>query len=79
MSDADPCQGQVHLSKIDIADGFYCIWSNEADVHKLGIMFPYKEGEEPLAGFPLVLPMGWMQSPPIFTAATETMVDLTNQ
>ena len=28
---------------------------------------------------PLVLPMGWKNSPPIFTTATETVADLTNQ
>jgi hypothetical protein len=41
-------------------------------------MFPGNDGEQ-LVGFPLVLPMGWMQSPPLFTAATETVADLANQ
>jgi hypothetical protein len=76
VSDADPRLGPVHLSKIDIADGFYRIWINAEDVPKLGVMFPSKW--EPLVGFPLVLPMGWMQPPPLFTAATETVADLAN-
>jgi hypothetical protein len=76
--DADPRLGSVHLSKIDIADGFYRIWINAEDVPKLGIMFPGEDGEQ-LVGFPLVLPMGWMQSPPLFTAATEMVADLANQ
>jgi hypothetical protein len=76
VSDAYPRLGPVHLSKINIADGFYCIWMKAEDVPKHGIMFP-TEGEQ-LVGFPLVLPMGWMQSPPLFTAATETVADLVN-
>jgi hypothetical protein len=31
-----------------------------------------------MIGFPLVLPMGWMISPPMFTVATETVADLAN-
>jgi hypothetical protein len=75
VSDADPRLGPVHLSKIDIADGFYQIAITADDVPKLGVVFP-SEGE-PLIGFPLVLPMGWMH-PPLFTAATETVADLAN-
>jgi hypothetical protein len=33
---------------------------------------------EQLIGLPFVLPMGWKQSPPLFTAATEKVVDLAN-
>jgi hypothetical protein len=76
--DADPRLGPVHLSKIDISDGFYRIWINATDVPTLGIMFPIAPGAEPLVGFPLVLPMGWMQSPPLFTATTEKVADLAN-
>jgi hypothetical protein len=76
VSYADPRLGPVHLSKIDIADGFYRISINAEDVPKLGVMFP-SEGE-PLVGFPLVLPMGWMQPPPLFNAAMETVADLAN-
>ena len=35
--------------------------------------------DEPLIALPLVLPMGWKNSPPIFSTATETIADLTNQ
>jgi hypothetical protein len=76
VSDADPRLGPVHLSKIDIADGFYRIAIKADDVPNLGVMFP-SEGE-PLIGFPLVFPMGWMQSPLLFTAATETVANLAN-
>jgi hypothetical protein len=43
------------------------------------VLFPARDGEEQLIDFPLVLPMGWSQSPPIFSAATETVADLANQ
>jgi hypothetical protein len=76
---ADPWLGPVCLSKIDIADGFYRIGIRVQDIPKLGVLFPARDGEEQLIGFTLRLPMGWSQSPPIFTAATETVADLANQ
>jgi hypothetical protein len=76
---AGPRFGPVYLSKIDIADGFYRIGVNDVDVAKLGVVVPTEPGEPKVIGFPLVLPMGWIQSPPLFTAATETVADLANQ
>jgi hypothetical protein len=76
---ANPNLGPVYLSKVDIADGFYRIWVRSGDVAKLGVLLPTRPGEEPLIGFPLALPMGWSQSPPIFTSATETISDLVNE
>jgi hypothetical protein len=78
LKSANPHLGPVYLSKIDIADGFYRIWVRASDVPKLGVLFPTDDGEEYLVGFPLALPMGWTESPKIFTAATETVADLTN-
>ena len=76
---ADPKHGPVKLAKFDISDGFYRIGLNVDDIPKLGVVFPTLPGEEPLIAFPLVLPMGWKNSPPIFTTATETIADLANQ
>jgi len=76
---ADPRFGPVYLCKIDIADGFYRIWLLPCDIPKLGVLFPTNSGEPPLIGFPLTLPMGWVESPPFFSAATETVADLANQ
>jgi hypothetical protein len=78
VKSANPHHGPIYLSKIDIADGFYRIWVRASDVPKLGILFPAGSGEEYLVGFPLALPMGWTDSPKIFTAATETVADMTN-
>jgi hypothetical protein len=76
---ADPRYGPVHLAKIDIADGFYRVWLQVTDVPKLGVALPTKLGSTPLIAFPLALPMGWVESPPYFTALTETACDLANQ
>jgi hypothetical protein len=45
----------------------------------LSVLFHVGVGEESMAGLPLMSPMGWKQSPPILTAATETVVDLANR
>jgi hypothetical protein len=45
----------------------------------MALLLPQWEGEEAMVAFPLVLPMGWTESPPSFSAATETVADLANQ
>jgi hypothetical protein len=75
---SDPRLGPVFLSKIDISDGFYRIAIPSEDFPKLAVMFPKAPGEEQLIGLPLVLPMGWKQSPPLFTVAIETVADFAN-
>jgi hypothetical protein len=75
---SEPRLGPVYLSKIDILDGFYRIAIRSEDIPKLAVMFPTAPGAEQLVGLPLVLPMGWKQSPPLFTAATENVADLAN-
>jgi hypothetical protein len=75
---ADPRFGPVKLGKIDISDGFYRIGLQASDIPRLGVILP-QTGTQLYAAFPLALPMGWVESPPYFTAATETACDLTNQ
>ena len=75
---ADASFGHVYLSKIDFADGFYRINVHPDDVAKLGVIMPTRPGESTLIAFPLGLPMGWTESPPWFSAATETIIDLAN-
>lgn len=75
---SDPALGPVKMMKIDLSDGFYRVALNIDDIPKLGIVFPTKPGEEQLIAFPLVLPMGWCNSPPHFSTVTETAADLTN-
>jgi hypothetical protein len=61
VTDADLRLGPVYLSKIDIMDGFYRICIHSENMPTLGIMFPTSDGEPQLVGFPIVMPMGWMQ------------------
>jgi hypothetical protein len=76
---ADPKYGPVYLNKTDLSDGFYREFLNIDDIPKLGVIYPSRPGQsEPLIAFPLVLPMGWAESPPYFCAATETVADLAN-
>lgn len=75
---ADPSLGPIKLIKVDLADGFYRMTVAPTDVAKLGVLFPSLPGEPPLVAFPLALPMGWKNSPPLFCTATETVADIAN-
>ena len=66
------------MLKLDISDGFYRIDIALDDIPHLGVVFPVKPGAEPLVAFPLVLHMGWKNSPPIFSSATETAANIAN-
>ena len=75
---ADPKYGPTYLCKVDISDGFYRVWLNDTDIPKLGVAFPSLVDGQWLVALPLALPMGWVESPPFFSAATETAADITN-
>ena len=75
---ANPRYGPAKLAKIDVADGFYRVGLRPSDIPKLGVILPHSPTELPLIAFPLALPMGWVESPPFFTALTETACDLAN-
>jgi hypothetical protein len=78
LTQADPRFGENYMYKIDISDGFYRVPLSTSGVPKLGVCLPTFPGQSPLIAFPLVLPMGWMESPPFFCCFTETACDLTN-
>ena len=75
---ANPHHGPVYIAKTDLADGFYRVPLSTSGIPKLGVILPRFPNEEQLVAFPLVLPMGWVESPPAFCAATETVADLAN-
>ena len=70
--------GPTYMIKVDIADGFYRLFVSAPTTATLGVVFPQHDDEELLVAFPLVLPMGWVGSPPFFCALTETATDLAN-
>ena len=76
---ANPAHGPVLLNKTDLSDGFYRIDLNPGNAPKLGVVFPTKPGAAPMAAVPLVLPMGWVNSPPVFLTGTETVANVANQ
>ena len=76
---ANPAFGSVLLAKGDLSDGFYRVDLAPKDAAKLSLVFPVRPGSsEYLVAVPLVLPMGWQNSPPYFSAVTETIADITN-
>ena len=75
----NPRHGPVAAYKVDISDGFYRVPLCTSGIPKLGVLLPPLLGDqESLVAFPLVLPMGWTESPPFFCKFTETACDLTN-
>jgi hypothetical protein len=75
---ADPNHGPIYMLKIDIADRFYRIDLIPEDIPHLVVIFPTLLDHETLIEFPLVLLMGWKNSPPAFTTTTEMIADLAN-
>ena len=76
---ADQRQGPVQMAKTDLSDGFYQIPLTPSGALKLAVPFPNLPGEPPLVAIPTRLPMGWTESPPAFSAVTETVTDLINE
>jgi hypothetical protein len=79
LTRSNPKFGENLLYKVDISDGFYRVPLTLSSILKLGVALPSFPGMPPLIAFPLVLPMGWTESPPFFCAFTETICDLTNE
>ena len=75
MYDADPCHGPIYMTKVDTAD-FFCVGLAPGDVHFLGVCLSLGPDGKTLVAFLLVLPMGWVESPPQFCAVTETVAEI---
>ena len=74
---SDPRYGPVYLAKYDIKDGFYRMMLRPDHAPSLAVILPTYPGEEPMIAIPLVLTMGWINSPPSFCAMSETVCDMT--
>ncbi len=61
MVQAEQRYGHVYLAKIDIADGFYRVWLQIADISKKGVVLPSLLGQQHLIAFILTLPIGWVE------------------
>ena len=70
---ADPKWGPEFLMKRDIADGFYQCCLQSKGLERLGLVILLDTRyRNPLISFHLLDPMGWVESPPFFTALYET-------
>jgi hypothetical protein len=76
---AETRRGPIYLSKTDVADAFMRVWIALGSIPILGAILPTYPGEEAIVAFPMILPMGWVDSPSFLCAVTETIADLTNQ
>ena len=75
---ANPKFGPSKLAKYDITDGFYRVHLDPDHAPALCTIMPKYPDEPQLVAIPTVLTMGWVNSPPTFSALTETICDITN-
>lgn len=73
---ANPKHGKVYISKYDLKDGFYRIHLRPSQCPSLAVVLPEYEGMPRLVAVPLVLTMGWTNSPPTFCSVSESICDL---
>ena len=66
------------LYRIHHANGFYRLWLQLEDTIHLAAQFASCPGKPKLVGIPLTNPMGWISSPPNFSACIEAIEDLAN-
>jgi hypothetical protein len=76
---ADTRQGPIYIAKVDIADAFMPVHLHVPHIPILAALLPSYPGETPLVAFPMILPMGWVESTQYMCAVTETIADTTNQ
>ena len=77
--EADPVQGPVPVSKLDITDTYHCGTIQPAQVGAFVCVIPSAPGDEGKITFiDLVLTMGWVDSPKFFYAFSETLTDVAN-
>jgi hypothetical protein len=75
---ADTRNGDIYFGKTDVADAFMRVWISLATIPSLGAILPTYSNKEPLIAFPLILPMGWVDSPKYLCKVTETAANLAN-
>jgi hypothetical protein len=76
---ADTRRGPIYLAKVNIADAFMHVWLYAHHIPILAAILPAYPGETPLVVFPMILPMGWVESPQYMYAVTKTIADTANR
>jgi hypothetical protein len=67
---------KIFMAKYDIKDGF---WRLDCQEGNFAYVLPQEEGEPTRLVVPTSLQMGWVESPPYFCAASETVRDVAAQ
>ena len=76
---SNPKFGPPRLCKHDIKDGFYRMFLRAQDCPRLALVLPRYADEPQLVAIPMSSTMGWGQSPPTFSAMSETACDHANR
>ena len=77
--DADPVQGLVRVSKLDVTDAYHRGTVKPAYVGVFAYVIPSAPGYEgKIICINLALPMGWVDCPKFFCAFSETLTDVAN-
>ncbi len=72
-----PASLHILFSKLDIRDGFWRLIVKEADSYNFAYIFPQAKGIPCWIAVPVAVQMGWVKSPSLFCAVTESARDLT--
>ena len=67
----------ILFSKLDISDGFWQLVIDSRDCYNFAYVLPQPAGEPLRLVIPAALQMGWIESPGLFCAVTESARDLT--
>ena len=77
--EADPVQGPVRVSKLDVTDTYHRGTVNPEQVGAFAYVIPSAPGDKGIfICINLVLPMGWVDSPKFFCTFLETLIDVAN-
>jgi hypothetical protein len=71
-----PAGLHILMSKLDISDGFWRLIVRDEDCYNFAYVLPQREGEPCRIVVPSAVQMGWVESPSLFCAVTETARDL---
>ncbi len=66
----------ILMSKLDIIDGFWQLIVQDADCFNFAYVLPHRVGAPCKIVVPLAVQMGWVESPSLFCAVTESPRDL---
>jgi hypothetical protein len=67
---------KIFMAKWDIKDGFWRMDCEEGEEYNFAYVLPQEDGKLVTLVMPTSLQMGWVESPPYFCAATETVRDI---